>query len=341
MKLPNLKSKKILILAALLIGLSLLAGVVKAQEMVRSITVMPPTEAIPPLNPGEKWEGVLHVINQSTNPLTFTTNIRDYIVVDKLGTPNLLPPGTLDSRFTASDWIVVDPAAFTLAPGQRQDVNYYLHIPYNARPGGHYAAVTYTPSIPAAKGTGVAVQQQITTLFYITVKGPIKEDAKVTNFTANYFQEYGPVKILTEITNNGDLHINPTGYIKVSDMLGRVKILPLDSHNIFPGGVARDYENSFSGLFIGKFKAELVATYGVKNNLPLTAVLYFWIFPWKLTIIVILIIVVAILLALYLRKKKRSGKPEKPEAETAAKEESTEKEKKGGVLKEYHSPSNQ
>jgi len=339
MKLPKLQSKKVFLTTlAVLVVFSLATGAVKAQEAVRTITVIPPTESVPALNPGDKWEGVLHIINQSTSPLSFTADIQDYVVIDNVGTPNLLPPGALDERFAASNWIAVFPQTFTLTPGQRQDVDYYIQVPANARPGGHYAAIMYTPqNLDNTKGTGVAVEQKTGTLFYLTVKGPIKEQAMISKFFANPFQETGPVNILTQITNFGDLHVNPTGYIKVSDILGRVKILPLDRHNIFPGGVTRDYENSFSGLFIGRFRAELVATYGTNNNLPLTAVVYFWIFPWRLTLVLILVIIAVILLTLYF-KKRREGKGKSDTEKPAA--ESTE-EQKGGVLREYHSPSNQ
>jgi len=342
MKLPKHINKYHIGLLIALVFIGSISGILiqraGAQEAVRTITVIPPSESIPPLNPGEKWEGVLHVINQSTSPLIFKIDVKDFTVVDSIGTPNLLPPGVLDSRFAASSWIAVSPQTFTVQPGQRQDIDYYLQIPLGARPGGHYAAVSYTPiNSTSEKGTGVAVRQEIGTLFYIAVKGPIKEQATVSKFFANNFQEYGPVNILTQITNFGDLHINPTGYIKVSDILGREKILPLDSHNIFPGGVARNYENSFSGLFIGRFKAELIATYGTKNNLPLTAVVYFWIFPWKLTIVVVLIVIAVILALLLYRKKKEGGKSDKTEPETKENSE----EKKDGTLKEYHSPSSQ
>ena len=45
---------------------------------------------------------------------------------------------------------------------------------------------------------------QVGTLFYVTVNGPITENATVSKFFANPFQEYGPVKVLTQIKNMGD-----------------------------------------------------------------------------------------------------------------------------------------
>ena len=93
-------------------------------------------------------------------------------------------------------------------------------------------------------------------------------------------------------------------------MLGRKSILPLKENNVFPQA-ARDYENQFgTGLMIGRFKAELLASYGVKNNLPLSATVYFWIFPWKIALVITLIIIALILGFKYYKKNgfKKPGK---------------------------------
>ena len=57
---------------------------------------------------------------------------------------------------------------------------------------------------------------------------------------------------------------------------------------------------------IGRYKAVLLATYGLNNNLPLTATLYFWVFPWRLVLIIVLVIIALILLTMYLRKRKKT-----------------------------------
>ncbi|MCL6096361.1 MAG: hypothetical protein M1444_01590 [Patescibacteria group bacterium] len=266
-------------------------------------TVTPPTVSVAG-DPGYYTEGTMGVINDSDTPLVFKAEMKDFIVQDNVGTPEILPANTLMKTYSAAAWMGVSPQVFTIQPKTRQNLNYFIQIPGQARPGGHYAAVVFTPVPPKGQveNTGSVVNGQIGTLFSITVKGPITEKATVTKFFANGFQEYGPVNILTQIKNFGDLHIRPAGYITVSDILGRKAILPLKENNIFPQA-ARDYENQFGGKFmIGRFKAELLASYGVNNNLPLTATLYFWIFPWKIVVVVILIVIALILGSMYYRK---------------------------------------
>jgi hypothetical protein len=267
-----------------------------AQEQIRTFTIVPPTLQ-QNLKPGDKAEGTLKVINDSTNPLTFTATLQDFVVNDNIGTPQLLPPNTLSNKYSAATWIGVDIPDFTIKPHDKQLLTYFMQIPQDARSGGHYAAVVYKPSSPiAVNGTGTAVSTIVGTLFYIDVAGNIKESAQVTKFSANGFSENGPVNIDTQIRNLGDLHIQPRGTITLTNMIGqKVGQQSLPSHNIFPQ-VARDYSNTFgSHWMFGRYKAELNTNYGRLYNLSLMSTLYFWVIPWKVILIIILVLVALIL----------------------------------------------
>lgn len=313
-KLPKTNKKLIIALplAVVLLISSFIA--VKAQETQRTITVNP--SVVEAMDPGTSKEGIIHVINDSDGPLTFVAETRDFIVVDTLGTPNVIPVGTLDNKYSAAAWIGVSPYSFTLQPHQKQDLSYYIQIPPDARPGGHYAAAVYTPSIAATQDeTGANINSELGTLFYITVNGAVSENALVTKFIAP-FSEYGPENISTQIKNFGDLHIRPVGNIVVTNMLGKKEISKLSEQNIFPGGTARDYTNTVGGGFmLGRYEAKLTATYGKNNDKMLIASVAFWVFPWKIALVLVLIIVAVVL---YFKLwKKRNTKKETPEDETA------------------------
>lgn len=279
-----------------------------AQEFSRTITIVPPSVEVN-LNPGAVTQGTLKVINDSSNPLTFSVSTQDFIVEDTKGTPTLLPPNTLNKKFSGASWIGVAPDNFTIAPHQKQILTYFIKVPLNGRPGGHYAAVVYTPTtFVNGPTTGAAVQTLIGSLFSIGVNGKIQEQASVSKFFANFFQEYGPVTISTQIKNNGDLHIKPLGVINIYDTFNReIATLPLDEHNIFPDA-ARDFTTLYgSNWMIGRYKASLVATYGKNNNLPLMASVYFIVFPWKVAVLVVLVIIALILLYLLRRKNSQNN----------------------------------
>jgi len=287
-----------------------------AQETSRIYIISPPT-VTQKLNPGQSAEGILKVINATTNDLTFTVSIKDFIVEDTNGTPKFLPTNTLSNKYSAASWIEVTPSTFTVKPQQKQELNYFIRVPLAARPGGHYAAITYAPNTGlGVSGTGTIVNTEAGSLFYVTVNGPIVENSLVSKFFANPFQEYGPVKILTQIKNLGDLHIAPKAKINVSGLFYN-KSQGLQTHNIFPEA-ARDFENTFGQtLMIGRYRAVLLGSYGVNNNMPLVASVYFWVFPWRIAVVIVLTIVALILLMLYFRKRGKEGlnEPKKVEAE--------------------------
>ena len=271
----------------------------------RTFTISPPSVAVDNLNPGDEREGILKIVNDSTESLTFNLSLQDYIVEDANGTPRFLTNGELNNQFSAASWIGVSPTRITVKPGTRQEISYFLKIPKNARPGGHYAAVTYTPDNgDSVKGSGAAVTTVVGTLFYITINGPIKEQAVISELSAPGLSEYSPVHIRSVIKNNGDEHIKPYGTITIKNVFGKtVSTQVLQPNNIFPLA-SRNYENILSKSWLfGRYTAVLDAKYGRSNALMLTGVVAFWVIPWKLLILIALIIAAGVLGYLYLKKK--------------------------------------
>jgi hypothetical protein len=282
----------------------------------RSVTITPPTLSFS-VKPGDKSEGTLGVINDSNEDILFSVTAYDMIVEDDHGTPEILPPGTINkNKYSASSWIGVDAPQILVKAHTRGDIGYFMQVPADAGPGGHYAAILYRPArIETANGSGAAINTQLATLVYFDVAGPIKESATVKSFTAPGFSEYGPVKLGANITNNGDTHIRPIGKFTVKNMLGKViasKDIP--EGNIFPGGISRLYEQTVGKKWMfGRYTATFMATYGRANNLPLMATVAFWVFPWKIAVLILVLLIAAILGVIYMRKNKhRGGQPQTP-----------------------------
>lgn len=301
-------AKSLLLNSVVAASLLLAVKLVFAQEQPRTITIVPPTVS-QELNPGEIAEGKLKVINDSNSALTFKSQVKDFIVEDKAGTPKILPDNTLSAKYSGASWLAVSPDSFTVRPGESYELSYYLQVPLDAKPGGRYAAVLYEPQeLLQVEGSGTGVQTHLGSLFYIRVKGPVTEAAEVTKFEANGFQEYGPVAVTTDIKNNSGVHIRPKGVITVKNMLGQVvDSQQLTEQNIFPEAT-REFENTFGKKFMfGRYTAELVGTYGIDNNLPLNAATSFIIFPWKIAGIIVLAVVAITLGALFYNKKRKEN----------------------------------
>lgn len=299
--------KSAFIYSAVVAGLIFGAKMIFAQNEIRTITIVPPSNDFT-ADPGERREGNLKVVNSGTTPLTFKVQVKDFVVDDTVGTPHILPDNTLSQKYSASSWIAVIPDTFTVPAGKTQKLNYYLQIPSTARPGGHYAAIVYEPQeVLGVQGTGTGVETHVGTLFYVRVTGNIIENATVKKFTPqNTLNEYGPITINTQIINYSDTHIKPIGTVSIKNLFGQVVYSQsLEAHNIFPEAT-RDFTNSIGRkLMFGPYTAELKATYGTANNLTLFASAGFFVLPWKIVAVVVLAIVVAILLFIYFRKKKK------------------------------------
>lgn len=277
----------------------------------RTITISPPTTSYK-ANPGQILEGVVKIRNDSTEELTFISSLDDFIVEDSKGTPKSIPPNTLTNRYLLSSWITLKPKTFTLKPKEVQEVVYSISIPFDAVAGGHYAMLLFSPiNRLALKDSGTEVQSNIGSLLLITVLGDIHEKAQLTRFFANTFQEYGPILVSMTIRNNGDVHIQPKGEITISDMLGQtLERQPIDTHNIFPQAVW-DYQNILGKKWmIGRFKIDINASYGSKNQLLQGRTLYVWIIPWQILLLFVLSITTLILLIVYIKRRKLiSDKP--------------------------------
>src|SRR5581483_12312221 len=133
-------------------------------QSVRTMTVVPPSISLH-ADPGDTSEGTLKIINDSDETITFNAVMRDYTVNDTHGTPVVLPPNALSNKYSAANWVGVSPTTFTIAPRTRQELDYFIQIPRDAKPGGHYPPVVYTPVITAkTQGSGALIDSQIRTL---------------------------------------------------------------------------------------------------------------------------------------------------------------------------------
>ncbi len=264
----------------------LLAGPARAQELTK-ITVSPPRlEA--QVKPGQVLQKVIKVHNGGDSEMALQVRIRDFIVSDDQGTP-LPVKAKLARKWAASTWVQASPMKFILRPGETKKVDVAIVVPQGANPGGHYAVVFFQAAGSSGNSeTASAVMPSVGSLFYLTVPGPVKENAFVIRMDAPKLVEYGPVKITSEIENLSDIHIRPRGTIRVYNWLGRLNsTIKLDEKNIFPGTVRR-YDNTWQQHWgFGKYRATLTAGYGQQGR-ALVATIFFWVIPWHVIIAVIL-----------------------------------------------------
>lgn len=258
--------------------------------------------AIPPrldvtIDPGKVITKEIKVRNESSSERVISTSVSDFIVNTNDGTPLRVETDETQNRWAASNWVQISPTELKLKPGETKSLTLSVLAPDDAIPGGHYAMVLHSPKNEIVlNATGSSIETNVGTLVYITVNGDIKQDARITDFSAPTFLEYGPVDFTATIRNESDIHINPIGHIAISDSFGKNVInLPLNNLNIFPY-TSRTFENKLDQKWLfGRYKASLQAGYGTAGGL-LAATIFFWVIPWKIILLVLAAIVLLFVL---------------------------------------------
>ena len=319
-------TKKILKFNTLLLLLAtnyfLLTNSVNAQVVSDGLSAIPPR-----LEVTVKADGVttqtIKVRNESSQEKNISVSVADFIVNDNIGTPSIISVTDSDNRWAASGWIQISPSSFKLKGGETKALSLIITPPVNALPGGHYAMVIHSPDdqVSISDSTGAAIQTKVGTLVYITIPGNITQNAVIKNFSAPKFLEFGPVDFSTTIQNLSDIHIKPAGNITITNMIGMKSYVQFNKTgvNIFPGKT-RDFENQLNKQWLfGRYKAELDASYGTAGGVA-TAVVFFWVIPWRFLILVGVAIAVIITTIVILRKKTGSKKQEEEKVNELEKE---------------------
>ncbi|PWU22795.1 hypothetical protein C5B42_05100 [Candidatus Cerribacteria bacterium 'Amazon FNV 2010 28 9'] len=261
-----------------------------------------PTRLEVSANPGDVIQKTIKVHNETDQTEFFETTAEDFIVQTDGKTP-IPVTEQISARYSLASWITVSPTRFTLPAHQTQTLDVLIQVPKNALPGGHYAMILHAPPSGGLVGNDALLPQsdssvapKVGTLVYLTVNGPIHEEAFIKNVTAPNVNEFGPVAIKYDVENRSDVHISPEATITVTDMLGHtVDKINVESKNIFPF-TSRDFEATYNHYWgLGRYTANISVPYGSHGNVTNSSI-SFWIIPYR--IIAGIAVIIAALLAI-------------------------------------------
>lgn len=265
------------------------------------------------LDPGESQRVTLKIFNNGTGPIIGKLSTADVIVNDNDGTPIFLERGEskqLANKFSLATWIALPFNQIAIAPNDKTVFDVTVSVPTDAKPGGRYGAVIFEAIPPQISNSETTDQEgqalitpRIASLFYVTVSGTPLEQALINNLRVPGFSEYGPIKVMAEIANRGDIHITPKGLFTVSDWFGRnVFQTKMEEVNIFPE-VSRNFEAMIGEtLMIGRYKLHLSASYGNQGKL-VEGYKYFWVIPWRIILAIALTLSILLIIIKNYRKK--------------------------------------
>ncbi len=291
----------------LLVFLSVLFLFIKqshAQVTPMGIAVSPPTFEVSS-NPGDDISNVIRVQNLSEEPMTVTSETRNFTALGDEGAVGLTDEET---GFSLAKWVTVTPVTATIEPKQSFTFAYTIEVPSNAEPGGHFGSVIFrTTAVSNNNTTGTSVAQEVGSLLLVKVSGDVREKLKFDSFVAKQsFYEYGPVDLELKFTNTGNVHVKPTGSVIITDIFGnKVTTIDVETKNVLPGASRRMEAVWKSKLLLGKYTAVATLNYGADKEL-LTSSTSFTVVPYKLVTGVV--VVGSLALYIIFKMRKRLGK---------------------------------
>ncbi len=301
-----MKISKLFILPILLISIVILGssstGAVSSNE-AQGLQISPTRQEFN-ASRGDVLTINMKVMNVTASDLVYSTSVSDFSAKDESGSPSINNDDKLGENASVRTWVETIPS-FKLTAHQTLELTAKVTIPDNAEPGGHYGVISFSGSSPELQGTGVGLSASTGMLLLIRVNGDVVEKAELSSFfTANNgnqtsFFENAPVSFVTRITNQGNIHIKPTGKIEVRDMFGGITQqidVNADSSNVLPDSV-RKFESKLSDKFmLGLYTANLTLGYGTTGQ-ALTSTISFWVIPYKIILAGIFVIGTVIFVA--------------------------------------------
>lgn len=313
-----IKKKILTILLAVLFFSPVLAS---AKDDSLALTVTPPLAKIN-MDPGEIISTSIKVVNNNSWPVTVYAKVLDF--KDKGGgdiefiDKSQIPEDDSSQGVYLSKWITLSEDKIEVEAFHPAAFSFNIEVPENAQPGGHYAAILIGTNPPdeVGKGTEIKVSSYISSLLLIRISGAIEEKGMIREFTfSKRFYSGGDGNFRVRFENLGNVHLQPTGDIKVFDMFGKQKgYIPVnvtkDFGNVLPKSI-RSWDNlDWSGedfFLINRYKAELSLTYGDEAKQTDYQTFFFWGVNWKWLGIIggsflALIILIVIFIRFYIRQ---------------------------------------
>ncbi|MCK9361861.1 hypothetical protein M0Q28_06605 [Patescibacteria group bacterium] len=271
------------------------------------------------IDPGKVETRTITIENDEAIPQTYVVGIQKFIPKGELGQQEFLDPTDTEGL---PEWMYVDKPEVTLAPGTQGTIQVAIRVPTNAPAGGYYAALFLSRKQLAQEQ--VAMLPRLGILFFVQVNGALTEKLSVRSFQtdADVTYEHLPVGFRTSIVNEGNVHLVPSGTIRIKNMLGAtVASIPAnaESSRVMPGservvstswskGKLVEGSGFISGLMqelmhfgIGRYSAT-VRMEGRGFSQPVESTTHFMVWPWRTA--VAFVVLVSLLVALFFAFKK-------------------------------------
>lgn len=326
-----------------------------AQEPPNSLNL---TTSPLPINlvtdPGQTVTTDLRIKNSGTATERLQVGLLKFGANDTTGQPRLADREPGDDYF---DWVSFSEDQFTAEPNVWHTITMTIDVPSDGALG-YYYAVTFQRAADATAEEGAALHGGTAILVLLEVRSPnALRRVEMAEFKASKsVYEFLPAEFTVTLNNTGNIHLIPSGSIFITKGSEQIAVLAINEArgNTLPestrsfsaawnDGFPRYEDIEVDGQMLknedgtpkrslkwnlgdignlrwGKYKATALVVYDDGNrDVPVEAVVTFWVIPWRIIFfgLLILLIVLAGLYAI-LKNVFKFGKklPKKPKKQT-------------------------
>ena len=263
-------------------------------------------EISPPLielsaDPGDRIVAEVSVRNITDIDVIASGDVRDFLARGETGEPRILLDMDEESPFPLAEYVESVPD-LTIEPTEQKTAEVVINVPEDASPGGHFGVIRFSgqPADPSGDGSAVALSASIGTLVLLNVSGDVEEEMVVEEMFVSQdgdrgsFFETGPFEFVTRLNNQGNVYLQPSGSIEITNIFGQeVDSLEFNESesNVLPQSIRR-FEQSYEdkSFWLGRYTATASLQYGTAGEI-IEESADFWVIPYKLIGIVLLMLI--------------------------------------------------
>lgn len=246
------------------------------------------------VNPGQEWRSTLRVINVNDYDLTVYIDVVNFSPKGESGEGRFMPvPPEGGEGVTLAEWFSIEREAIVVPREQSKEIPFAVRVPFDASPGGHFAAILVgtRPHAPEPGQAKVQTSQMVTSLFFARVAGDIIEQGSIREFTtSDRFLGAPEVTFDLRFENKGNVHLQPQGEIKITNMWGEERgLIPINQSsqfgNVLPETIRKftfSWKGEWSMADIGRYTAVATLAYGNESRQFTSMQTEFWVIPFKL-----------------------------------------------------------
>ena len=281
-----------------------------AEEKAPSTLKISPVRTDLEIKPGDTRQIKLTVTNLANEAIDVRLSENDFVADDDKGTPAIILDETQSAPTHGLKQFMSSLKDVTIPAKQSKTVKVTISVPNDAKAGGYFGAVRFSPSSPDDGGQ-VNLSPSVASLILLTVPGNVSEQLDLTDFTVKqngktgtYFINSDGLELSSSFKNTGDIQLAPFGKISVTQ--GDKVVYETDFNSNTPRdmvlpGSSRQWSIPLSKVGgFGQYKVSATFTYG-KQNKTVQVEQSFWVIPATLIIGILLGIVALIALVFFLR----------------------------------------